>query len=41
MEILEELGMKQDQELQRLKDEANQLIAIVVASKKTARENVE
>jgi four helix bundle protein len=41
MEILEELGMKRNQELQRLKDEANQLIAIVVASKKTARENVE
>ena len=40
LEWLEEVGMKQDKELQRLKDEANQLVAIVVASKKTARGNV-
>ena len=40
LELLEEVGMKQDKELQRLKDEANQLVAIVVASKKTARGNV-
>jgi four helix bundle protein len=37
MEILEALGMKRDSELQRLKDEANQLVGIMVASKKTAR----
>ncbi len=36
-ELLEELGMSQDKELLRLKGEANQLVAIVVASKKTAR----
>jgi four helix bundle protein len=36
---LELLEMSQDKELQRLKDEANQLVAIVVASKKTARRN--
>jgi four helix bundle protein len=41
LELSEELGMGQDKELQRLKDEANQLVAIVVASKKTARKNVE
>jgi four helix bundle protein len=39
LELLEELEMSQDKELQRLKDEANQLVAIVVASKKTARRN--
>ena len=36
-ELLGELGISQDKELLRLKDEANQLVAIVVASKKTAR----
>ena len=36
-ELLEELGISQNKELLRLKDEANQLVAIVVASKKTAR----
>ena len=39
MEILEGLGMGRDETLQRLKDEAGQLVAIVVASKKTARGN--
>ena len=41
MEILEGLGMGRDETLQRLKDEAGQLVAIVVASKKTARGNTE
>lgn len=37
MELLEELEMKQHKELRRLKGEADQLISIIVASKKTAR----
>jgi four helix bundle protein len=37
MEILEGLGMSEDVVLRRLKNEADQLVAIVVASKKTAR----
>lgn len=37
MEILEGLGIGEDGVLKRLKDEADQLVAIVVASKKTAR----
>ncbi len=41
MELLEELGTDQNKELQRVKCEANQLVAIVVASKKTARRNAE
>jgi len=41
LELLEELEMRQDKELQRLRDEANQLVAIIVASKKTARKNAE
>ena len=40
LELLEELKV-QDPELPRLKDEGNQLVAITVASKKTARGNVE
>ena len=39
LELLEGLGLDQDKELQRLKDEASQLVAIMVASKKTARRN--
>jgi len=38
---LEGLEMRQDKGLQRLRDEANQLVAIIVASKKTARKNAE
>jgi four helix bundle protein len=41
IEILEGLGMGSDETLQRLKDEAGQLVAIVVASKRTARGNTE
>jgi len=37
LEILEELSFKNNPLLQSLKDEANQLTAITVASKKTAR----
>jgi len=37
LEILEGLGMRENADLKRLKDEAAQLVAIVVASKKTAR----
>jgi four helix bundle protein len=40
LELLEELKV-QEPELPRLKDEGNQLVAIMVASKKTARGNVE
>ena len=39
LELLEESGLSKNAELQRLKDEANQLVAITVASKKTARAN--
>ena len=37
MEMLEELGWKDDPELMRLLGEANELVAITVASKRTAR----
>ncbi len=37
LEILEGLGMRKNADLERLKDEATQFVAIVVASKKTAR----
>lgn len=37
MELLQELVVGQDEELRRLRDEADQLVAIVVSSKKTAR----
>ena len=37
LEMLEGLGFQENKTLQRLKDEANQLVSIVVASKKTAR----
>jgi four helix bundle protein len=38
LELLGELGISSRTELARLSDEANQLVAIVVASKKTARD---
>jgi four helix bundle protein len=37
LEVLEEIGFAQSTELRRLKQEANELCAIAVASKKTAR----
>lgn len=37
MELLEALADENNRELLRLKDEANQLVSIIVASKKTAR----
>jgi four helix bundle protein len=37
MELLEALGQTPKTELTNLKDEANQLVSIIVASKKTAR----
>ena len=39
LELIEESGLSADGELKRLKSEASQLIAITVASKKTARAN--
>ena len=39
MELLEELGLEQRTELRRLKNEADQLVAIIVTSKKSARSN--
>lgn len=36
-ELLEELGSVEPREMSRLKDEANQLAAIAVASRKTAK----
>ncbi len=39
LELLEELGIGDNERLKQLKDEASQLTAIVVASKKTARAN--
>ena len=39
LELLEELGIGDNGRLKQLKDEAGQLTAIVVASKKTARAN--
>jgi len=41
LELLEALGAASEAELRRLRDEADQLVAIVVASKKTARGNCE
>jgi len=41
LELLEALGVASEMELRRLRDEADQLVAIVVASKKTARGNYE
>ena len=41
MELLEALGVNEADMLRRLKDEAAQLTAIVVASKKTARAGLE
>lgn len=41
LELLEALEAASEAELQRLRDEADQLVAIVVASKKTARGNCE
>jgi len=40
LELIEELGFKNDEVLKALKNEANQLISIVVASKRTARKNL-
>jgi four helix bundle protein len=40
MEVLEGLGMAEDAALNRLKNEADQLVAIVVASKKTAKKRI-
>ncbi len=40
LELIEELGFKNDEVLKVLKNEANQLISIVVASKRTARKNL-
>jgi four helix bundle protein len=40
MEVRQELGWKDDQELRRLLDEADQLVGIFVASKKTARRSM-
>ena len=40
LELIEELGFKNDDDLKRLKDETNQLISIIVASKRTARKNL-
>ena len=37
LELLQELGWQHDTELMRLTDEASQLVAIFVASKRTAR----
>lgn len=37
LEMLEELDVKTPSTLQRLKNEANQLVVIIVASKKTSR----
>lgn len=39
MELLQELGLEQQTELRRLKNEADQLAAIMVTSKKSARSN--
>lgn len=39
LELLEELGLGNHNTLQSLKAEADQLVAIVVASKKTSRRN--
>ena len=40
LELIEELGFKKDDDLKRLKDETDQLISIIVASKRTARGNL-
>ena len=40
LELIEELGFKNDDDLKRLKDETNQIISIIVASKRTARKNL-
>ena len=37
LEMLADLGRKQNEELRRLTDEASQLVAIMVSSKKTTR----
>ncbi len=39
MELLAELGYKDDPELEALRKEADELVAIIVSSKKTARAN--
>ena len=40
MELLEELGLNNNDEFQRLKNESDQLVSIIVASKKTARKKL-
>lgn len=40
LELIEELGFKHDEDLKRLVDETNQIISIIVASKRTARKNM-
>ena len=40
MELLEELGLNNNDEFQRLKNESDQLVSIIVASKKTARKKM-
>jgi four helix bundle protein len=40
LEILEGLGMTEAKEIDPLKSEANELISIIIASKKTARANL-
>jgi four helix bundle protein len=40
LEILEGIGMTEAQEINPLKSEANELISIIIASKKTARANL-
>lgn len=39
LELLDDLKTRQNPELTRLHDEAGQLLAVVIASKKTARKN--
>ena len=40
IELLQELNLNNSEELLRLQNEANQLVAIIVASKKTARKKL-
>lgn len=40
MELIEELGLNNNNELQRLKNESDQLVSIIVASKKTVRKKL-
>lgn len=40
LELLEELAFKGSKELEQMKNETDQIVAIVVASKKTAKKNM-